>query len=105
MSYKPSYVSGEWKADCDACGKTFKASQLKKRWDGLMVCHSDFEIRQPQDFVRAKADLQAPKWTRPEPSDSFIPVHTPSAVAGYAVAGYAVAGVNLIPDVVPPSTF
>ena len=74
MSYQPTYVSGDYKADCDVCGRTYKASKLRKRWDGLMVCEGDFENRQPQDFVRAKADLQAPPWTRPEPSDTFIQI-------------------------------
>ena len=72
MSYKPRYDSGDWNAICDSCGKKLKASLLLKRWDGLMVCKSDWEPRQPQDFVRAKADLQAPKWTRPESPDVFI---------------------------------
>ena len=76
--YKPRYDSGDWKADCDVCGRTYKASELKIRWDGLMCCHQDWEIRQPQDFVRGVADYQAPQWTRPEPSDNFIPfVFTP----------------------------
>lgn len=75
MSYQPTFKSGDYKADCDVCGRTFKASQLRKRWDGLMTCTSDWEIRHPQDFVRAKADLQAPKWTRPETSDSFVSIN------------------------------
>jgi hypothetical protein len=75
MSYRPHYVSGDWQAVCDACGKKFKASKLIKRWDGLMVCQADWEPRHPQDFVRAKADLQAPKWTRPESSDTFVPIN------------------------------
>lgn len=72
MSYKPHYVSGDWNALCDVCGREFKASRLLKRWDGFMVCTTDWEPRHPQDFVRAKADLQAPKWTRPESQDMFI---------------------------------
>ena len=72
MSYSPTYKSGDHKAICDVCGRIFKASQLVKRWDGFMVCKADFEIRQPQDFVRAKADKQAPQWTRPEVQDSFV---------------------------------
>ena len=75
MSYSPTYRSGDHKAICDVCGRIFKGSQLHKRWDGLMVCSSDFEIRHPQDFVRAKADIQAPKWTRPETAYTFIPVN------------------------------
>lgn len=73
MSYRPYYVRGEWKAVCDVCGRVFKASKLKPRWDGLMTCQQDWEPRQPQDFVRGVADTQAPPWTRPEQEDTFIP--------------------------------
>jgi hypothetical protein len=81
MSYTSRYDRGDWIADCDVCGRKFKASQLLQRWDGLMCCEDDWEIRQPQDFVRGVADTQIAPWLRPEPSDSFIPIHfTPPAV-------------------------
>jgi hypothetical protein len=73
MAYLPRYDKGDWKALCDVCGREYKASELQKRWDGLMCCHQDWEIRQPQDFVRGVADTQVAPWTRPEPTDSFIP--------------------------------
>jgi hypothetical protein len=50
----------------------YKNSELQMRWDGLMVCNGDWEIRQPQDFVHGVADKQAPPFTRPEQSDTFI---------------------------------
>lgn len=75
MSYNPIYDKGDWKAICDICGGEFKASTLKKRWDGFMVCHKDWETRHPQDFVRGVADLQAPIWTRSEPSDVFVAIN------------------------------
>lgn len=78
MSYKSTYDKGDWKAICDVCGRLFKAHKLKKRWDGLMTCNKDWEVRQPQDFVRGKADIQAPKWTRPSSEDVF----TPDAICG-----------------------
>ena len=90
MSSWPIYNKGEWDAICDACGQKFKSSELRKRWDGLMVCHKDYEVRQPQDFVRAKVDIQAVPWTRPEPSDGFV--CTPcssSAWPGIALPGCA----------------
>jgi hypothetical protein len=74
MSYKPRYDKGDWEVVCDVCGRKFKASQLQLRWDGVMVCEGDFENRQPQDFIRGVPDYQAPKWTRPEQSDQFVPV-------------------------------
>ena len=73
MSYKPNFVSGDWKAICDRCGRLFKASQLRDEWDGLKVCEKDWEPRQPQDFVRGVADVQETPWSRPEPADTFLP--------------------------------
>ena len=29
------YKSGDWLAICDSCGRKFKASQLRERWDGF----------------------------------------------------------------------
>ena len=81
MSYYSRYDKGDWIADCDVCGRKYKASQLQKRWDGLMCCRHDWEPRQPQDFVRGVDDNQTVPWSRPEPADYFIPIHfTPSAI-------------------------
>lgn len=74
MSYYSRYDRGDWKTICDVCGREYKASQLKQRWDGLKTCSDDWEPRQPQDFVRGVADTQAPPWTRPEQANSFLPI-------------------------------
>ena len=74
MSYKPSWVDGGWLTICDACGRKFKESELRKRWDGLMVCRGDWEVRQPQDYVRGVADIQAPPYVRPEQANRFVSV-------------------------------
>ena len=73
MSYKSNWANGGWLVICDACGRKFKESELRKRWDGLMVCRGDWEVRQPQDFVRGVADIQAPPFVRPEQQNSFLP--------------------------------
>jgi len=80
MSYKPSYAKGQWLAICDQCGRQYKSSELRMRWDNLMVCEGDWEPRQPQDFVHGVADIMAPPWTRPESSDSFIPINYTNAM-------------------------
>lgn len=49
------------------------------RWDGLMTCQGDWEVRQPQDFVRGVADIQAPPYVRPEQQNYFIPINFTSA--------------------------
>jgi hypothetical protein len=56
---------GDWNAICDVCGFKFKASELKKRWDNMMVCEKDFEFRHPQDFLKSRRDNQAVSWSRP----------------------------------------
>ena len=102
---------GAWKATCDVCGFEFYSDEVKKRWDGLIVCEKDFETRHPQDFVRAIPDRQTTPWSRPEQPDVFIPVCTlggSSGYAGLAVAGCAIAGNNLysisfLTDVFGPS--
>jgi len=73
VSYLSRYDKGDWLTICDVCGRKYKATNLKKRWDGLMCCDDDWEIRQPQDFVRGIADTQIAPWLRSEPSNSFIP--------------------------------
>lgn len=84
MSYSPRYDRGNWKCYCDACGRLVKASELRQRWDGFMVDDRCWEPRQPQDFVRGVADIQTPPFTRPEPSNTFLPiiyVYTPDGTA------------------------
>jgi len=68
------YKKGDWSAVCDRCGFEFKSSQLKKTWDGLWVCHNDFEIRHPQDFIRGIPDKQTVPWVRPEANDGVVEI-------------------------------
>jgi hypothetical protein len=71
-----------WNAICDRCGGKFKNWQLRLEWNGLRTCcgegtHHCWEPRHPQDFVKGRADKQAPPWTRPEAPDVFHAVVTP----------------------------
>lgn len=68
------WKSGEWNALCDVCGFKFKDTELKLRWDGLMVCSKDWETRHPQELIRPLPTEKAPKWTRPEGTDQFISI-------------------------------
>jgi hypothetical protein len=96
MSYRPHYVSGDWKAICDVCGRTFKASQIRKRWDGLMVCSSDFETRHPQDFVRGVVDTQVVPWNRTQSTDDFSNAPFCTIVSIQCVAGLGTAGCAIV---------
>lgn len=68
---KNYYKSGEFNLICDVCGKKIKAGQAKHRWDGFVVCPVDFEMRHPQDFVKAKTDKITIPFSRPRPPDYF----------------------------------
>jgi len=69
---KTYYIPGEFNVTCDVCSKKIKASDAKQRWDGLIVCPSDFEHRHPQDYIRAKTDKITVPFTRPRPTDLFV---------------------------------
>lgn len=66
------FIKGDYNAICDVCAQKYKASQMRKRWDGLMVCPHDYENRHPQDFLRAVPDRQAVPWSRPQTPDVFV---------------------------------
>lgn len=86
------YKSGSWNAICEVCGIKVKATSLRKRWDGVMVCPRDWEPRQPQDFVRGVKDNPSVPISRPEASDSFIPFfYTPyfSETVTIGINGFA----------------
>ena len=66
------YKQGDWNAICDICGFKFKASQLRRDYDGRMVCREDWSPKHPQRDLRSVRDDQSVPWTRPEPEDNFI---------------------------------
>jgi len=71
---KNHLLLGNWNALCDSCGRKFKALDLQKRWDGLMVCREDFEQRHPQDLLKVQREKIAVPWSRPYAAeDTFIP--------------------------------
>lgn len=64
---------GNWNALCDRCGRKFKASELQRTWEGLMVCAEDYETRHPSDFLRVQAEKITVPWARPYPdTDTFV---------------------------------
>lgn len=65
------WKSGDWNLICDVCAKKIKASESKKRWDGLIVCKADFETRHPMDFIRARVDRMTVPFSRPQGTDVF----------------------------------
>lgn len=93
-------ILGNWNAICDSCGRKFKALDLQKRWDGLMVCKEDYELRHYQDFLRVQKEKITVDFSRPYPTiDTFIhdtgwvcTIEGSRAVAFQAMAGCSIAG-------------
>jgi len=54
--FNPGYKEGDNWVECDVCGMDIYASDIKRRWDGMLVCSEDYEVRHPQDFVRSRKD-------------------------------------------------
>lgn len=69
---KRTYIPGNHLAVCDVCGFTVYRSDLRQRWDGMLVCTKDWEPRNAQDFVRGVQDNQAVHDARPRQPDVFV---------------------------------
>lgn len=89
---------GDYNTICDSCGRKFKASTMQKRWDGLLVCKEDFEIKHPQLSLRVRGDKQAVPAPRPDAIvDTFIntcTLWTSSPMADFGTADCATVGGN-----------
>lgn len=68
------YSSGSWNCTCDRCGEKKKAHEVQQEWTGFIVCGDCYEVRHPQDFVRAKQDKISVPFTRPIPPLTFTNV-------------------------------
>lgn len=66
------FKQGDWNGICDECGQKWKASKLKKTWDGNYDCPRCWEARHPQDFVKGVKDEQSTPFSKPEPPNTFI---------------------------------
>jgi len=66
------YRPGDHYVICDECGFQMRSSEVMKRWDGMIVCRKDWELRHPQDGVRAVHDRQRVANPRPVPADVFV---------------------------------
>lgn len=66
------FVLGDSNCICDVCGFKYKRSQLKKRWDGAIVCSEDWEPRHPQDLIKPQAERNNHKDARLLPEIRFV---------------------------------
>lgn len=74
MSYNETWISGEWAAICDRCGFKFKSSELRRQWNGRMVCKDDFDLQHPQELLRTTPEKVDVPFTAPETTDTHITV-------------------------------
>lgn len=73
------YKKGSWNVICDVCGKRHKSTDVRKRWDDLIVCKEDWEPDHPQKFLRVNADGKQVPFIRREPETSSTSVYYPDA--------------------------
>lgn len=68
------FILGDSNAICDVCGWKYKQSQLRKRWDGAMVCSKDWEPRHPQDNIKIRPERNNVIEPRMEPEIRYLAV-------------------------------
>lgn len=86
------YERGSWNVRCSMCGQKYKAGELRKHWQGAYRCEACFEVRHPQDFVRAGPPPSVPAFVQaPQPTEVlFCTPNGISAISDFAVADCAV---------------
>ena len=74
MSYSNNnyFKKGSYNIICDVCGVRSKANEVRKRWDGLIVCAKDWEPDHPQKYLRVPSDPKQVPFVRSEPQDTFV---------------------------------
>lgn len=76
---------GNWKVSCHVCGFWYPSGDIKKRWDGLLVCPKDYETRHPQTLIKIKAETAVPTFVSKDVfPDEFIHVCDIQDVSPYA---------------------
>lgn len=89
MADKDYLKLGDNNVLCDVCGFKFKASQVKERWDGLIVCSKDFETRHSLDFIRPKTEKVTPKVVSSDDQEGRItPATTNQSPAAQATGNF-----------------
>jgi len=67
MPIRKNFVVGDHLVRCDETGVVHYRSEMVRRWDGALVHRSQWEPRQPQEYVRAYTDPRTARVIRPEP--------------------------------------
>ncbi len=83
---------GNWKVACHVCGFWFPSEDIVKRWDGLFVCHKDWEPRHPQTLIKIRSESAVPAFVSKDASpDQFVTgaICNITTMSGYADLGVA----------------
>jgi hypothetical protein len=87
---------GNWKVTCQSCGFWFPSSEIRKRWDGLLVCEKDWESRHPQTLIKIREETSVPAFVSKDTDpDQIVQVCTlpdSSCYIGMARVGCARVG-------------
>lgn len=75
------FLDGAWNFRCQECGKKLKSTEIRLRWDGFRVGPECWEIRNPQDFIRAIPDDQSVPWSS-NPAPIFIGPQPATGITG-----------------------
>lgn len=60
----------------DRSGRKFRASEMRREWNGKLVHESEWEPRHPQELARPRRRERPVKESRPRPLDTYIgPLH------------------------------
>jgi hypothetical protein len=84
---------GTWKVACHVCGIWYTSNEIRKRWDGVLVCPKDYEERHPQTLIRIDTRTSVPEFISKDSTDTFNGQCSVSGSSGYS--GFAVAGCSL----------
>lgn len=76
------FKAGTWNVVCQVCGFQHKSDEIRKRWDGLLVCKDDWEPRHSLDFIKTRPERAGVPYSAPEPTDVFVGVSCPFPTAG-----------------------
>jgi hypothetical protein len=64
---------GNWKVACHVCGFWYPSGEIKKRWDGLLVCEKDYETRHPQTLLKVRGEHAFPSFVSKDASpDEYV---------------------------------
>lgn len=76
MGSRDYYKHGDRNAFCDCCAMKRKLSELRKRWDGFMVCSECWEPEHPQNRLVVRPETHRQVEGRPGHEDVEIVANT-----------------------------